>query len=270
MKEIFQNLYNGILRFIPLKKYYQFKSPHKGIFPHVGFLSLDKIKLLEDKLGFNIQNVVLYEQAFIHRSYLQVLNDPAVLSNERLEFLGDSILGMVVSEYLFAMHPAESEGELTKMRSWLVNKKSLAICAVNLELDKFIMMSYSTEKALKGGSDGILADCLEALIAAVYLDIGIETTRNFIIKTLIPLLTTKQIFTDKNYKSILLEEVQSKGKHAPVYEVLEEIGPDHDKEFAVGVYVEGNLVAKGVGKSKKKAEQMAAKNALDAIHYKQV
>jgi ribonuclease III len=199
----------------------------------------------------------------LHRSYLQVLNDNRLLSNERLEFLGDSILGMVVAEYLFSLHTHVPEGELTKMRSWLVNASSLAVCAKKIGLEKFIMLSYSAEKSLETGSESILSDALEAIIGAIYLDSGIETAREFITNSLLPIEMNSSAMKDRNYKSILLETVQAQGLESPKYYVIDEQGPDHDKLFIVGVYIDNLLTATGTGKNKKQAEQEAAKNALN-------
>ncbi len=199
----------------------------------------------------------------MHRSYLQVIGSAGQFSNERLEFLGDSVLGMVVAEYLFSLHTEVLEGELTKMRSWLVNKTSLAICARKLQLDSFLMLSYSASRSLEHGSDSILSDALEAIIGAIYLDSGLETVKKFIIHSLLPIMISKSLMVDTNYKSNLLETVQALGKNAPKYIVHEESGPDHDKSFVVGVYVNDVLLATGTGKSKKQAEQTAAYNALE-------
>jgi ribonuclease-3 len=262
--DFFQQVYNGFLRFTSLKNI-KFKSNRQGIFPSVGFLSDDKKLALEEALGLTIINTEYFEQALTHRSYLQCIpegND--YLSNERLEFLGDSVLGMIVAEYLFTMHTSSLEGKLSKMRSWLVNKRSLALCAQKLGLDEFLMMSYSAEKSLRQGSESILEDTLEAVIAAIYLDSGLENARNFIVNSMLPIMMSNSVMVDKNYKSILLERVQAEGKLSPEYAVLEESGPDHDKEFIVAVYVNDKLLGKGWGKSKKQAEQAAAQNAIEA------
>lgn len=263
MKEIINHFYNGILRFFPVKRYMNVKISHSGTFPVVGFLDEEKKKELESKIGFEIKKIEYFEQALIHRSYLQVIDKPGIFSNERLEFLGDAVLGMVVAEYLFSLHSQVLEGELTKMRSWLVNRKSLALCAKKLELDKFLMLSYSAEKSLKSGSDSIMADAMESIIAAIYLDSGLESAHDFIINSLIPILMEKKVMSDKNYKSLLLEKVQAKGKESPSYKVIDEEGPDHDKVFTVSVIVEDQIYGQGTGKSKKQAEQTAAMNALD-------
>lgn len=240
------------------------KSNYEKFFPLVGFLSSAQKEELEKKLGITIKNIAIFEQALLHRSYLQIITNVRAYSNERLEFLGDSILGMIVAEFLFSEHNL-LEGELTKMRSWLVNKKSLALCGYALELNSYIMMSYSAEKALENGSLSIISDAMEAIIAAIYLDSGIREVRNFILKKLLPVLKNEHIMKDTNFKSKLLEKVQSDGFDFPVYKVLEESGPDHSKEFLVAVYVNEKLIATGNGRSKKNAEQAAAKNAIEEI-----
>jgi ribonuclease-3 len=270
-------LYNGFLRFSPLRKYIKFKSNRKGNFPRVGFLTDERVSELEKTLGVRIINREFFEQALIHRSYLQVLDssnqinnqnhnesnkDTRFTSNERLEFLGDSILGMIAADYLFSLHTDFPEGELTKMRSWIVNKNSLSIAARKIELDEFLMLSHSASKSLEQGSDSILADALEAVIAAIYLDSGIENAKKFILNSLLPIMMNKSIMVDTNYKSILLEKAQAEGKEIPRYEVVDEEGPDHDKEFTISVYVGNELLGTGKGKTKKQAEQMAAYEAI--------
>ncbi len=261
--DFFRHLYNGLLRFSPLKKRFKYLPDKEGAFPSVGFLDARLKRELENVLGVKIKRTEIFEQALLHRSYLQVLDDKRYFSNERLEFLGDSVLGMIVAEYLFSMQSFVLEGELTKMRSWLVNTNSLAVCARKIELDEFIKLSFGAEKAMENGSESILADALEAIIAAIYLDSGIETAKEFIIDTLLPLEMSSSLLKDRNYKSILLEKVQAAGKSSPVYEVINEEGPDHEKTFTVGVYVDEELVAIGDGKNKKQAEQNAAKRALE-------
>ncbi len=262
MKEVFVNIYNGILRHTPLKKYITFNTSRRGYFPAVGFLDAVRKEELEKVLGVTITHVEYFEQALLHRSYLPILQNEGFLSNERLEFLGDSVLGMIVADHLFSMHSGVLEGELTKMRSWLVNRKSLAFCSRKIGLDTFVMMSYSAAKSLEKGSESIIADALEAIIGAIYLDSGLDVAHRFIVNTMLPLLITNSVMVDRNYKSLLLEAVQAVGKSSPCYEVIEESGPDHDKEFLVGCYVDGELYGKGRGKSKKEAEQSAAMQSM--------
>ncbi len=263
MKELIQQLYKGIFGSSLTENDKTIKSNHELIFPVIGFLNSTQKKELESNINYKIRNIAYFEQALTHRSYLQIIGNDKFYSNERLEFLGDAILGMIIAYYLFSYHYKDLEGELTKMRAKLVNRVSLTKVARAIKLDEFVMLSYSAEKALKAGNDSILADTLEAIIAAIYLDSGIESSRNFIIKVILPVLTDEFIQTnDTNYKSKLLEVVQAEGKKAPYYNVLLEEGPDHDKKFTIGVYVEGEIFGTGKGKTKKEAEQDAANNAL--------
>ena len=262
MIDFLQQIYNGLLKLAPGK--HRLLTP-EGLYPSLDYLDDNKKAALEKTLEIEIKKKEYFEQALTHRSYLQVVPDKNLLSNERLEFLGDSVLGLVIADYLFSLHVNVMEGELTKMRSWLVNKNTLAIFARHLELDKYLLMSFSAAKALEKGSDNILADALEAVIGAIYLDSGINHARKFIINTILPIITTQNTMVDKNYKSILLEAVQSLGKPAPRYSVIDETGPDHDKEFVVGVIVGDEQMGTGKGKSKKQAEQIAAENALQKL-----
>ena len=260
---ILQKLYRRILGLEPNNEHSDTHTDELYSESVLSFLNEDRKIALEKALSVKIECVELFERALTHRSYLQLLSDDRQLSNERLEFLGDAVLGLVVAEHLFSSHEETTEGELTKMRSWLVNKQSLAICAREIELDKFLMLSTSAIRSLEGGSDSILADALEAIIGAIYLDSGIDKARNFIVEILLPILSNENIMVDKNYKSILLEIVQAQGKPYPQYVLIEQTGPDHKREFTVGVYVEGKLLGTGTGKTKKQAEQVAAKNALE-------
>lgn len=268
MKNFFDALYQGLLRFSFKNRSSDFALQKQSIV-RIGFLTIERKQMLEERLGININRVELFEQALLHRSYLHLLPKGNFQSNERLEFLGDAVLGMVVSDFLFHQSEDLLEGDLTKIRSWLVNKHSLSICARKLELDKFLMVSFSTAKNLQRGSESILSDAMEAIIGAIYLDSGFEQIRNFIISRLIPILQEENILQDRNYKSILMETVQAVGKQPPIYEVLSESGPSHDKTFSVGVFVDGVLLAKGIGKSKKEAEQNAARSALENLSLNQ-
>lgn len=268
MKKFFDALFDVLRRFSLKNRPSLFDFPQKSP-PRIGFLTPVRKQLLEEKLGITIYRVELFEQALLHRSYLHLLPKGIFRSNERLEFLGDSVLGMVVSDFLFHQNENLLEGELTKIRSWLVNKHSLSICARKLELDKFLMVSFATAKSIERGSESILSDAMEAIIGAIYLDSGFVQVRDFIITRLIPLLQEENILEDRNFKSILMETVQADGKHPPIYEVLEESGPSHDKTFVVGVFVDQVLLAKGIGKSKKEAEQDAARNALNYLSLKE-
>jgi len=261
LKDFLHNIYNGFLRFSPLRKNLRFAT-QKGTFPKLGFLDSEKKHEFEKALGIRINQVEYFEQALTHRSYLQVVPEMYLLSNERLEFLGDALLNLTVADYLFSLHSNVDEGNLTKMRAQLVNKDSLALFAKKYNLESFIQMSFSARKSIKNGSESIGADATEAVIGAIYLDSGFDAARKFIINSLVPAVMTSDEFTDKNFKSRLLELVQSLGKSSPKYTVLEESGPDHAKVFNVGVFVGETMLGTGKGKSKKQAEQIAAKDAL--------
>ena len=256
VKEILEQIYDNFLRVARRKK-----SDDTIEFPEIGFLSEKKQEVLEKRLGVEVRNAAIFEQALVHRSMLPQLQGKAV-ANERMEFLGDAILGMVVAEYLFYHFRDNQEGELTKMRSWLVNKRSLALCARTLHLEEFIQVSTSANQSLQRGNETILADALEALIAAVYLDSGVAAAKSFILRTLIPILNASPLH-DENYKSRFLELVQSQGHESPKYVVLEETGPAHDRTFSVAVTVNGVQLGVGTGKNKKDAEQIAARNAYE-------
>jgi len=262
VKDIVKSLYSNILRIAQLKQNHH-QTEKEDMFPPMKVLSGARLHDFEKALGVKIDNPAYFEQALTHRSYLQVLNSANYYSNERLEFLGDAILGMIIADYLFYLHRNVLEGELTKMRSWLVNKKSLALCAQRLKLNEYMLLSYSASQSLQRGNESIMADAVEALIAAIYLDSGFDETKKFIIHTLLPIMMGESMMQDTNFKSILLEYVQAQGRSAPRYVVLEEKGPDHDKEFTVAVFVDNDNLGVGSGKSKKQAEQKAAQIALE-------
>ncbi|MFN4768736.1 MAG: ribonuclease III [Candidatus Kapaibacterium sp.] len=257
-----RNIYSGIVN-IAFKKRPVRMREREEMFQITESLKDDRLKDFEAKIGVTISKPQYFEQALTHRSYLQVKANPLRFSNERLEFLGDAILGMIVAEYLFDHHGEVQEGELTKMRSWLVNKKSLALCARKLHLEHFMLLSFSANQSLNKGNESILADCLEAVLAAIYLDSGLSVARQFVEDTLMPIMISESLMQDTNFKSILLEYVQAQGNYSPRYAVVEETGPDHDKQFTVAVYVGDDCLGIGTGKNKKEAEQNAAKKALE-------
>lgn len=256
VKEILEQVYDNFLRVA------RRKSKDKTLdFPAIGFLSEKKKNTLEQRLGVSVGNIAIFEQALAHRSALQSLPN-GILSNERLEFLGDAILGMVVAEYLFYHYRDNQEGDLTKMRSWLVNKRSLALCARSLCLEEFILASVSAKQSIQKGNEAILADALEAIIAAIYIDSGIKAARNFILRILIPILNVVPPH-NANYKGRLLEIVQARGHEAPYYVVRAESGPAHEPVFTVAVMLQGEEIGIGTSKTKKEAEQIAARSALE-------
>jgi ribonuclease-3 len=208
----------------------------------------------------------LLELAFIHRSYLNEAKDVRE-SNERLEFLGDSILSFVVSYHLYKTYPDFDEGILTNLRSLVVNTKSLAKTAKKLEFGKHLMLSHGEEDSGGRENDSILANTFEAVIGSLFIDQGIESVRTFLFAVLIPQIeeyVQKKVFKDP--KSLLQEYVQSKKQNSPLYKVLNEEGPAHAKRFTIGVFVGENKVGEGTGKSKQEAEERAAEQALEKIN----
>ena len=224
-----------------------------------------KIKSLERLLGFKPTNTEYYIKAFTHRSYLEIAPDFSK-SNERLEFLGDSVLGVIVAEYLFKNFSDKEEGFLTKSRSHIVNRDALAAVAKKIKLNKFLLYN---DKFLKDSDEGmktIMADALEALIGAIYIDAGIEKAIQFVNKNIIePSLIDGYYQIDTNFKGQLLEFTHARNMGTPTYRVIKEDGPDHNKLFTVEVFVDDDILGKGIGKSKKAAEQEAAQIALDKL-----
>jgi len=188
-------------------------------------------------------------------------------TNERLEFLGDAVLGVVVTEYLFRQFPNASEGELTEMRSSVVSQEVLAQASRDIGLGDYLYLGEGEERTGGRERESILADALEAVIGAIYLDGGIESARQVIKYLLLDHLDSiLESEISRNYKSQLLEYMQARGLGSPEYAVIEEVGPDHEKEFTVEVRIQGRVMGRGKGKSKKKAEQEAAQRALERIH----
>lgn len=220
--------------------------------------------LLEKKLDLKFKNKDLLIQAFCHRSYLNENPDFYLEHNERLEFLGDAVLELVVTEELYQKYPKKSEGELTNWRAALVNARQLSEVARDLDFNDFLLLSRGEAKELGKARQYILANTFEALIGAIYLDQGYSVCQNFIKKYLtikLPEIIEKGLFKDA--KSRFQEEAQERVGITPTYQVLEEWGPDHAKHFIVGVFLGKELVAKGEGSSKQEAELEAAQNALE-------
>lgn len=216
--------------------------------------------------GIPFNDITLLKLALTHRSYLSVTGQGARESNERLEFLGDSVLGLVTSEFLYRRHPDEHEGQLTKVKSLLVSKAILSRRALKMGLGRFVLMSHSEVES--GGRQrlSILADAFESVLGAVYLDQGFETARRFIHDHL--LADADAIVADKrhtNYKSHLQEYVQSTYRTHPVYRIRSEYGPDHSKHFLVEVMVGRRMLGEGRGHNKKEAEQAAARDAIERV-----
>ena len=215
-------------------------------------------------MGLRFENKDLLIQAFFHRSFLNENPDFYLEHNERLEFLGDAVLELVVTQYLYQKYPKKPEGELTNWRAALVNAKILGEISHNLGFNDFLLLSKGEAKELGKARQYILANTFEALIGAIYLDQGYKSCQDFIEKNLIVKLLEiikKGLFKDA--KSRFQEEAQERVGITPAYKVLEEWGPDHAKHFIVGIFLNEELVAKGEGSSKQEAEERAAKNALE-------
>jgi ribonuclease-3 len=211
------------------------------------------------------KNKQLLKQAFIHRSYLNETKEK-LSSNERLEFLGDSILSFVVSQYLYNKFPLFDEGLLTNIRSLVVNTKSLATIAKDFNFGEYLMLSKGEEESHGRKNESLLANSVEAVIGALFLDQGIEAVREFILSILSPKIDNiveQKAFKDP--KSLLQEYVQSQKQNSPVYKVLKEEGPPHAKIFTIGVFIQDTILGEGVGKSKQEGEESAAKRALAKI-----
>lgn len=211
------------------------------------------------------RNQKLFEQAFTHRSFLNEAKEK-IESNERLEFLGDSILSFIVSQYLYKKYPEYHEGNLTNIRSLLVNTKTLAQVAKSLDFGQYLRLSKGEEEARGRENQSLLADCFEAYIGALFLDQGIEPVEQFLSTTLFPRIdevVSKKQFKDP--KSLFQEHMQAQNHTSPVYKVIAEEGPSHAKEFTVAVYVKDKQLGEGKGRSKQEAEENAAKQALEKI-----
>ncbi|OIO45786.1 ribonuclease III [bacterium (Candidatus Gribaldobacteria) CG23_combo_of_CG06-09_8_20_14_all_37_87_8] len=222
---------------------------------------------LEQKLNISFKNKKLLQQAFCHRSYLNENPSFPLDHNERLEFLGDAVLELAVTEYLYNKYP-NPEGEMTNWRAALVNSQSLAKLAGELDFSEFLLLSKGEAKDRGKARQYILANTLEAFLGAFYLDQGFEKPREFIEKHLIKGLP--QILKEGSYKdakSLFQEKSQEKVSITPSYRVVKEWGPDHAKSFVVGVYLDKEKVAEGEGSSKQEAEVAAAQNGLEAKNW---
>lgn len=227
--------------------------------------NLKNFDLFEKKLGLNFKDKGLLKQAFVHRSYLNENPELGLEQNERLEYLGDAVLELVITEHLYKEYPQKAEGELTNWRASLVNAKMLTLVAEELGFNDFLLLSRGETKELGKARQYILANTFEALIGAVYLDLGYQEADIFITKYLLKKLP--DIIQNKLYKdakSQFQEEAQEKVGETPMYKVLKEWGPDHKKKFTVGVFLGEAPIAEGEGYSKQEAEEEAAKAALIA------
>lgn len=218
----------------------------------------------ERKTELHFTDKNLLRQAFVHRSYINENKNSGLSHNERLEFLGDAVLELVITDFLYAQYPLKPEGELTAYRSALVNADTCAGIATLLHVNEYLLLSKGESKDMGRARQYILANALEAIIGAIYLDHGYESAKNFIERHFTPLI--EQIISAKSFidaKSLFQEKAQEYEGTTPSYKTMKEVGPDHGKQFTVGVYVGRDLVAQGEGLSKQDAEQSAARKALE-------
>lgn len=224
-----------------------------------------RLTKIEKLVGTKINNPEFYIEALTHRSGVNISPLAKNVSNERLEFLGDSILNFVVTEFIFKKFHEEDEGQMTILRSRFVNKEILLNVANKINMSKLLFINGNAASAIEAGAKSILSDSIEALIGAIYLDSGIEKARKFIMKYIIQPNFNLLKLNDQNYKSQLLEYVQANKLSNPRYEVVKEEGPQHAKTFTVQVSINGILLGTGSGQTKKSAEQLAAKQAIEKI-----
>ncbi len=222
------------------------------------------IKDLENAIGYHFSNITLLQNALAHSSYANERWHNSLMSNERLEFLGDSILGMAVADYLYRNFPDRPEGELTRMRADMVCETSLAAIADQIGLGKHLLLGHGEEQGGGRQRASILADAVESVIAACFLDGGIAAAGAFITQFVLSDVPVTKLHNE-DYKTELQELVQQKKDQTLRYIMVGESGPDHNKQFDAAVELNGKIIGKGSGKSKKRAEQEAARDALKEL-----
>lgn len=217
---------------------------------------------IEHILGYCFKDKLLLKEALTHKSFAG--EHRGIKHNERLEFLGDSILGAIVADYIYNQCPHDEEGVLSKIKANLVSRKNLYLWGKQLQLGAYIFLGHG-ELATGGRErDSIISNAVEAVIGAIYLDGGYTAAQSFIL----PWVKTQQLTQDtRDYKSVLQEFLQKRGPQTPVYEIIQTVGPEHDKIFTVQVSLNGKILGTGKGHNKKQAEQAAAQNALDKLQF---
>lgn len=224
----------------------------------------DRMIQLEQKINYSFRNRLLLRQALTHSSRANEQRINRCEDYERLEFLGDAVLELISSDYIFREHPEMSEGKMTKYRSSIVCEPALAFCAREIGLEEYILLGKGEEATGGRNRDSIISDVMEAVIGAIYLDSGMDEAKTFIHRFILSDLEHKQLFYDA--KTILQEEVQKENGGTLRYELVREDGPEHDKVFVVDAFINGIKVSSGTGHSKKTAEQQAAYNVLIQRH----
>ena len=228
----------------------------------------ENARQVQKYINYRFKNPDYLITALKHRSYVYSREQSGVYSNERLEFLGDAVLDLVVGEFIYDKYPRCREGQLTQLRSTLVNRKALARQAREMKLGRFVLLSSSEARSGGRFRHSILSDAYESIIGAIYLDGGLQPVRRFLHRTLLQELNDERPTDDddsRNHKSALLEFTQGEGIGQPEYRIDSAVGPDHEKIFTIEVFVAGNAVSKGTGTSKKNAEQDAARQAVERL-----
>ncbi len=224
-----------------------------------------ELLLFENHAGLRFRKLDFLNLAFCHRSYANESHED-IDNNEKLEFLGDSVLGLLTSEYLYYLLPDRAEGDLARIKSFVVSENSLSTIAKAIKVDNFILIGKGEEYSGGRNKKAILADCMEAIIGAYYLDSGLKAVRSFVLRHLIPeIIKVLENKHEKDYKTLLQEFVQKRYKTYPKYKLVKKIGPDHDRTFLVEVRIKDKVFGPGEGKNKKAAEQSAASIAY--AHY---
>ncbi len=227
---------------------------------------MNMLKEFQEIIGYKFTDESYLKTALTHSSFAHENKSANALFNERLEFLGDSVLGLVVSRYIFENYPNLPEGKLTKMRAAVVCETTLSDCAHNIDLGKYLILGKGESASGGRTRPSILADAFEAIIAAIYLDSNLDVAREWVLSQLCEAIdAAANGKISKDFKTEFQEQAQKGGDVKISYKVVSESGPDHKKSFLVNVYLDGRLLGEGEGASKKKAEQMAAKNALSKL-----
>lgn len=224
------------------------------------------IPLIEGKIGYTFQDKDLIVTAFLHRSYLNENKELKLNHNERLEFLGDTVLGLIVSELLYTRFPEYKEGDLSFLRSRMIEAASCVSYLKSLDIEKFVLLGRGERMNDGRGRESILADLFEAIIGAIYLDGGFEVSKRFFLDHFQKEIESIIEMPVSNYKALLQDFAQKNYQQQPVYQVLGEVGPDHSKQFEVAVTVNGEVVGIGKGASKKEAQQEAARIAVEKLN----
>ena len=223
---------------------------------------------IQQRIGYTFKDAEFLERALTHKSYANEYRVP--YHNERMEFLGDSVLSLVISEYLMKTCPDSTEGDLSRLRAAVVSEPALAAVSREIGLGSYLLLGKGEDQTGGRNKDSLLADCLEALIAAVYLDAGKDAAESLVIRLFEEVIKkTSASGGSLDYKTEFQELCQEQLKQLPEYRIVSETGPDHQKQFEMEVWIKGQLAGRGMGKSKKEAEQRAAKEALEKFSEKQ-